>query len=171
MKDKRIGFIGLGAMGKPMARHLVAAGYPLCVYDLKPEPVDELVEIGAEKRTSAADAARDADVVITILPADDQVKTAVLGINGVLETIRPGAVLIDMTSLNLHTSILVAGEAEKKGVKFLDAARTEKVPLFMAAQVYQLLSLASSGGLGNLDFSSVIEILEEKAGVKVRVPS
>ncbi len=118
---KTIGFIGLGAMGIHMARNLVKAGYPLTVCDLNPKPVEELVSSGARKAGSSADAAKSVEVVITMLPADEEVKAACLGPGGVLEGARPGTVLIDMSSIAPHTSKQVAVEAQKKGIRFLDA--------------------------------------------------
>jgi 3-hydroxyisobutyrate dehydrogenase len=121
MAKKIIGFIGLGAMGHHMAKNLIKAGYGLTVYDLNPQPLRALVSAGAKEGKSCADAARGADVVITMLPADDEVKTACLERGGVLEGARAGTVLIDMSSIAPHTSKQVAAEAHKKGVKFLDA--------------------------------------------------
>ena len=121
MNKEHIGFIGLGAMGRPMAKNLLKAGYPLTVYDLNPEPINELVAYGAKAASSSAEAARDAEVIITMLPACDEVKAAVLGAGGVLEGANEGALLIDMSSIAPHTSKLVASEAAKVGVKFLDA--------------------------------------------------
>jgi len=118
---RKIGFIGLGAMGRHMAKNLIKAGYPLTVYDLNPQPVEELVSLGAKKGKSPAETAREAEVVITMLPADDEVRTVALGADGILEGARKGTVFIDMTSLAPHTSKYVASEAQKKGVKFLDA--------------------------------------------------
>lgn len=116
-----IGFIGLGAMGKPMAQNLLRAGYKLIVLDVNPRPVAELVSLGAEKRETAARVAEDVEVVITMLPADDEVKAVMLGEEGVLAGAKAGLVIIDMSSIAPHTSMLVAAEADKKGVKFLDA--------------------------------------------------
>ena len=121
MAKKTIGFIGLGAMGIHMSKNLVKAGYSLTVYDLNPKPVEELVFSGAKKARSSADAASRVEVVITMLPADDEVKAVCLDPEGVLEGAKPGTVLIDMSSIAPHTSIHVAAEAKKKGVKFLDA--------------------------------------------------
>jgi 2-hydroxymethylglutarate dehydrogenase len=121
MAKKKVGFIGLGAMGVHMAGNLVKAGYPLVVYDLNPKPVEELVSSGARKTGSSADAAAGVEVVITMLPADDEVKAVYLGLGGVLEGASPGTVLIDMSSIAPHTSKFVAAEAGKKGLKFLDA--------------------------------------------------
>ena len=81
---RKIGFIGLGAMGNHMAKNLIKAGYDLTVYDLNPEPVKELVSLGAKKTKNCAETAKAGEVVITMLPADDDVKSAVLGPEGVL---------------------------------------------------------------------------------------
>ena len=118
---RKIGFIGLGAMGNHMAKNLIKAGYDLTVYDLNPKPVEELVSLGAKKAKSCAETAKAGEVVITMLPADDDVKSAVLGPEGVLEGAKAGTVLIDMSSIAPHTSIYVFSEVKKKGVKFLDA--------------------------------------------------
>jgi 3-hydroxyisobutyrate dehydrogenase len=118
---RKIGFIGLGAMGNHMAKNLIKAGYDLTVYDLNPKPVEELVSLGAKKTKNCAETAKAGEVVITMLPADDDVKSAVLGPEGVLEGAKGGTVLIDMSSIAPHTSIYVFSEAKKKGVKFLDA--------------------------------------------------
>ena len=121
MAKKRIGFIGLGAMGIHMARNLVKAGYDLTVYDIDPQPVKELVALGAREAKSSADTSKGAEVVITMLPQDEQVKEVALGLRGVLEGAKPGTVFIDMSSIAPHTSKEVAAAAQKKGVKFLDA--------------------------------------------------
>jgi 2-hydroxymethylglutarate dehydrogenase len=297
---KKIGFVGLGAMGKPMAKNLLKAGYQLTVHDLNLQAVGELSSMGAGKGDSPAETASQVDVVITMLPADEEVKAVVLGPKGVLEGAKPGSVLIDMTSLAPHTSKQVAAEAMRRGIKFLDApvsggtggaekatltimvggdkalleehmeilqamgkniyhvgdvgmgetikmvnqmlvgnnilaiaeafvlgtklgldpeviyqiirvssgnsilidqrvpnyiikgdftqtgfaldllrkdvglavesAKINKVPLFLTSQAYQVLSMASAEGNGKKDMSSVIEIFERLAGVKVRKP-
>lgn len=118
---KKIGFIGLGAMGNHMARNLIKAGYDLTVHDMNPQPVKEAVALGAKEAKSSGEAARNVEIVITMLPADDEVKAVVLGPEGVLEGAKIGTVLIDMSSIAPHTSEHVAAEAQKKGVKFLDA--------------------------------------------------
>jgi len=121
MSKKRIGFIGLGAMGKPMAKNLIKAGYALTVYDLNPQPMKELADLGAKRAGSSAETAGDVDVIITILPACEEVKAAVLGEEGVLQGARKGAALIDMSSIAPHTSKLVAAEAFTRDLKFMDA--------------------------------------------------
>jgi 2-hydroxy-3-oxopropionate reductase len=118
---KKIGFIGLGIMGKPMAKNLLKAGYPLTVYDIRPKPVQELVEAGAKKGSSSADVAAKNEVVITMLPNSPDVKEAVLGKNGVLDGAKKGLILIDMSSIAPLVSIEVSKKASEKGVKMLDA--------------------------------------------------
>ena len=121
MGTKRIGFIGLGAMGKPMAINLIKADYELTVYDVNPQPVKEVTNIGAKPAHHSADAARGADVVISILPACENVKAAMMGENGVLDGAQPGTVIIDMSSIAPHTSRMVAAAAKEKGFHFMDA--------------------------------------------------
>jgi len=118
---KKIGFIGLGIMGKPMAINLIKAGYSLTVYDIRPEPVKEVVAAGVKEGKSSKDVASQSEVVITMLPNSPDVKKAVLGENGVLEGARAGMILIDMSSIAPMVSKEVAAEARKIGVEMLDA--------------------------------------------------
>jgi 2-hydroxy-3-oxopropionate reductase len=118
---KKMGFIGLGIMGKPMAKNLLRAGYSLVVYDIRPEPVQELLSDGAEKGSSSADVAAQSEVVITMLPNSPDVRKAVLGSKGVLEGAESGMILVDMSSIAPLVSIEVAKKAAEKGVKMLDA--------------------------------------------------
>ena len=116
-----IGFIGLGIMGVPMAGHLNTAGYPLVVYDVVPRGVELLKEQGARPATTSAETAAGADVVITMVPDSPDVEAAYLGEGGVLEGVKPGTILIDMSSISPTTAIKVAKEAEKQGCIMLDA--------------------------------------------------
>lgn len=120
MKPK-IGFIGLGIMGKPMAKNLIKAGYPLVVYDICAEPVEELVQAGAEKADSPRQVARKSEVIITMLPDSPQVEEVILGDSGILEGAKPGSVIIDMSSIAPLVSQKIAAQAEAKGVDMLDA--------------------------------------------------
>ena len=117
----KIGFIGLGIMGKPMAKNLLKAGHELKVHDLVTAAVEELVLAGAVKVESSADAARGSDLIITMLPNSPHVKAAVLGENGVLEGLAPGSILVDMSSINPIASREICLEVEKKGCFMLDA--------------------------------------------------
>jgi 2-hydroxy-3-oxopropionate reductase len=117
----QIGFIGLGIMGKPMARNLLKAGYSLVVYDIFPGPVAELTEAGAERGESCADVAARSVVIITMLPDGPDVETAILGAGGVLEGARPGSTVVDMSSISPLVSQKMASACAAKGVEFLDA--------------------------------------------------
>jgi 2-hydroxy-3-oxopropionate reductase len=118
---KKIGFIGLGIMGKPMAKNLLKAGYSLTVYDIVPERMDDVVKAGAKAGSSSKDVAEKSEVIITMLPNSPDVKEAVLGKNGVLEGAKPGTILIDMSSIAPLASKEVAEKAKEKGVTVLDA--------------------------------------------------
>lgn len=117
----RIGFIGLGIMGKPMAKNLIKAGYELKVYDIMTAAVDEVVAAGAKRGENNADVAKDSEIVITMLPNSPHVKAAVLGENGVLDGAKPGTILVDMSSINPIASQEICAEVEKKGCFMLDA--------------------------------------------------
>src|SRR5690348_5721681 len=110
-----IGFIGLGIMGKPMAKNLLNAGHTLLVYDILDAPVKELVQAGATAGTSPKDVASRNKLIITMLPNSPHVKQAVLGKDGVIEGAKPGSVLIDMSSIAPLASREVSAELAKVG--------------------------------------------------------
>ena len=117
----KIGFIGLGIMGKPMSKNLLKAGHKLVVYSLAAASVEELVEAGAQPGASAKDVASRTDTIITMLPDGPEVEQAVLGPGGVLEGAKAGSLLIDMSSISPLVSQKVGAACEAKGVDFLDA--------------------------------------------------
>jgi len=117
----RIGFIGLGIMGKPMAKNLLKAGHTLVVYDIVDAPVKELVAAGAAAGSSPKDVAARNDLIIAMLPNSPHVKKAVLGEGGVIEGAKPGSILVDMSSIAPLASRAVAAELAKKGIEMLDA--------------------------------------------------
>ena len=117
----KTGFIGLGIMGKPMAKNLLKAGYPLVVYDVNPVPVKELAAAGAEAASSAKEVAQKTEVVVTMLPNSPHVKAAVMGPNGVLEGAKPGMIIMDMSSIAPLAAKEIAAKAAEKGVEMLDA--------------------------------------------------
>lgn len=117
----KIGFIGLGIMGKPMAKNLIKAGYDLIVYDLNAGAMDEVAACGCEKAKSIRDAAAVADVLITMVPNSPQVKQVLLAEGGAIETLRKGAVVIDCSSINPIASREVAAALAEKGIEMLDA--------------------------------------------------
>ncbi len=96
---KKIGFIGLGVLGKPMARNLINSGYQLTGYDINCEAVDRLATDGAEAASSLKGADASVDVVITILPDDRIVQETVTGKDGAMEGMPEGAILVDMSSI------------------------------------------------------------------------
>ena len=117
----RIAFIGLGIMGSPMAANLVKAGHTVTGFNLTQPAIDKLVADGGRAAASIAEAVAEAEVVITMVPADPQVEQAVLGEGGVLESAKPGTLVIDMSSITPQTSVKVAEAAAAKGIRTLDA--------------------------------------------------
>jgi len=117
----KIGFIGLGIMGKPMALNLLKAGHELTTYDIVVERMDELIKAGARKGSSSKDVAGKSELVITMLPNSPHVREVVLGPNGVLDGARRGLILVDMSSIAPLASREIAAKAQEKGVAMLDA--------------------------------------------------
>ena len=115
-----IGFIGLGIMGRPMAKNLINAGYKLVVYD-KFSKFDDLVALGAEGAASNKEVASKSDIVITMLPNSPHVKDAILGAGGVIEGIKSGTIVVDMSSIAPAASQEVGAALKAKNVSFLDA--------------------------------------------------
>ena len=118
---KKIGFIGLGIMGKPMALNLINAGHTLTVNDLNQAAVKTLVDAGAIAAKSAKEVAENSEVIITMLPASKHVQFVVQGENGILAGAKKGSIIIDMSSITPTVSKALAEEAAEKGVGFLDA--------------------------------------------------
>jgi 2-hydroxy-3-oxopropionate reductase len=118
---KKIGFIGLGIMGKPMARNLRKAGYDVVVHDIRAEAVAELAQAGAQSGRSPEDVAARSEVIITMLPNSPEVKEVTLGKNGILEGIRPGSIYVDMSSIAPLASQEIAAAFAARGVMMLDA--------------------------------------------------
>jgi 2-hydroxy-3-oxopropionate reductase len=116
-----IGFIGLGIMGRPMAKNLLKAGYPMVVHDILSPPVEELVMAGAMAGASPKDVGARSDIVITMLPNSPEVKEVVLGRNGVIHGARPGAIVVDMSSIAPLAAREVASALAEKNVEMLDA--------------------------------------------------
>ena len=151
---KKIGFIGLGIMGKPMSKNLLKAGYPLVVYDIVAETVDEVVKAGAEKGTSPKDVAAKADAIITMLPNSPHVKEVVLEKNGIIETMRPGSILIDMSSIAPLVSREVAAALAAKKIRMLDAPVSGGEPKAIDA------TLSIMVGGNRADFDEYLPILK-----------
>jgi 3-hydroxyisobutyrate dehydrogenase len=118
---KKIGFIGLGAMGLPMARNLLKAGFNLTVYARRPGPAEEVCALGARSAGSPRAVAEQAEMVITIVTADPDVRAVVLGEDGALAGMKPGGVIVDMSTISPMTIQDIARTAEAKGVEVMDA--------------------------------------------------
>ena len=117
----KIGFIGLGIMGKPMVRNLLKAGHELVVFDVVKPNVDLMVEAGARAGESGAAIAAECPIIITMLPNSPHVKSVVCGENGILSAAKPGTILIDMSSIAPLASQEVAKACAEKGVRMLEA--------------------------------------------------
>jgi 3-hydroxyisobutyrate dehydrogenase len=117
----KIGFIGLGHMGNPMARNLIKAGHALKVYDVVPELLKKLVDQGCEAATSAGDAARGVELVITMLPSSPHVRSVYTTEFGILPSVKAGTPLIDCSTIDPLTSREVAMDAKAKGCPMVDA--------------------------------------------------
>jgi 2-hydroxy-3-oxopropionate reductase len=122
----RIGFVGLGIMGKPMAMNLLGAGYPLTVHSRSPAPVDDVVEAGATRASGPAEVAAASDVTITMLPDTRDVEQVLTGESGVVEGAAAGSLVIDMSSI--------------------DPAPTREIPAALAARDVAMVDAPVSGG-------------------------
>jgi 2-hydroxy-3-oxopropionate reductase len=118
---ERIGFIGLGLMGRPMAHHLLTAGYPLTVFNRSRPAIDELASAGARAAHSPREVAEQSDMVITMLPDGPDVEAVVVGADGLREGAREGMLFIDMSTISPLATRRIAGILEPHGVRALDA--------------------------------------------------
>jgi 2-hydroxy-3-oxopropionate reductase len=116
-----IGFIGLGIMGRPMARNLLKAGHALVVHSRSRGPVDEIVKSGAKAASAPKDVAAQCDVLITMLPNSPEVEQVALGRDGIVEGAKPGLIYVDMSTISPIVSRKVGEVLGAKGVKMLDA--------------------------------------------------
>lgn len=152
-KKKKIGFIGLGVMGKPMSLNLLKAGYSLMVFDINQDSVNEVVSRGAERGNSPSHIGESCEIIITMLPNSPQVETVIAGKNGVLEGVKPGSVIIDMSSISPITATKISAIATEKGVEMIDAPVSGGEP----KAIDGTLSIMA-GGKENV-FESIKEIL------------
>ncbi len=117
----RVGFVGLGIMGKPMARNLLRAGYPVTVHNRSRPPVEELVAEGATDGGSPQGVAEQSEVVLTMLPDTPDVEHVTFGPRGLVEGLRPGSVLVDMSTISPVATRFIAARLRERGVEMLDA--------------------------------------------------
>jgi 2-hydroxy-3-oxopropionate reductase len=119
--SRRLGFIGLGVMGKPMCLNLIKAGFTPMVYDINSEPLKDLVRAGATEGSSPSAIGSACEVIFTMLPDSPHVESVIGGKNGVLEGVRPGSIIVDMSSIAPLVARRLARAAGEKGVSMLDA--------------------------------------------------
>lgn len=117
----KVGYIGVGAIGKLMGANVLKGGFPLVVYDLRKEAVDDMVRLGAVAAASAKEVAENADVIELSVKDDAQVEHALLGDDGVLSGARPGAVIAIHSTINPETAVKVGEVAKRQGVHVVDA--------------------------------------------------
>ena len=158
----KVGFIGLGIMGRPMVRNLLKAGYALVVYD-KVAKVDDLVALGAKAGVSNKDVASQCEVIITMLPNSPNVKEAVLGKDGVLEGAKAGTILVDMSSIAPGAAQEICTAVKEKGIVMLDAPVSGGEPKAIEG------TLAVMVGGDAKAFETVKPILEKMGSSVVRV--
>ncbi len=132
---KRVGFVGLGIMGKPMAKNLIRADFELMVHSRSRPPVDEVAAQGATAVGSPSAAAAGADAVVTMLPDGPDSELVILGTDGVLEGSSPGSLIIDMSSIAPAVSQTIARACEEKRVDFLDAPVSGGEPMAVSGDL------------------------------------
>jgi 3-hydroxyisobutyrate dehydrogenase len=121
MKEKKIGWIGTGIMGNPMAKHLVNAGYKLNVYNRTKQKAEELIAMGAGWYDTPADIAASSEVIVTMIGFPKDVEECYFGDRGIFKRIKKGTILIDMTTTKPSLAIKISEEAERVGAGFIDA--------------------------------------------------
>lgn len=160
--DKKIGFIGLGIMGKPMAKNLLKADYSLVVFDIVKPAVDELVGAGAEAAASPSELASKVETIITMLPNGPEVKEVVAGKNGILEGANAGSIIIDMSSIAPGVSQEMAKLCREKNVRFMDAPVSGGEPKAIDG------TLAIMVGCSEADFEPHVSLLKAMGASVVR---
>ena len=160
--DSKIGFIGLGIMGKPMARNLIKAGYSIVVYDLDPHSVEELAKSGAEAAASSADVASRTKTIITMLPNGPEVREVITGKKGIAEGALPGTLIIDMSSIAPGVSQEMHSFCKARGLRFMDAPVSGGEPKAIEG------TLAIMAGCDEDDFEPAARILKSMGSSVVR---
>lgn len=158
----KIGFVGLGVMGKPMAKNLIKAGYELNVNTLEEEVIKEFEELGAKGYASKKDLAQDSDVIILMLQNSPNCDQAIFGEDGLVEGLSEGKIIVDMSSINPVESKRFAKSLEEKGVRFIDAPVSGGEPKAIDG------TLAVMVGGDEKTFEEVKPIIEKMASSIVR---
>ena len=121
MKDKKIGWIGTGLMGNPMAKHLINAGYKLNVFNRSRQKAEELIKMGATWLDTPTDIAADSEVIVTMIGFPKDVEEVYFGEQGIFKKLKQGTILIDMTTTKPSLAVKISEEAANVGVEFIDA--------------------------------------------------
>ena len=121
LKNKIIGFIGLGRIGTPVVMNLLEKGYKILVYDINENAIKKVVDMGALKQKNASALSKESDIVITMVPDAPDVEKATLGNEGIIHGIRPGSVYIDMSTIDPITSRRIGKKMMEKGISMIDA--------------------------------------------------
>jgi 2-hydroxy-3-oxopropionate reductase len=158
-----IAFIGLGIMGAPMAGHLVRAGHSVVGYNRSRGPVDKLIASGGQGASSVAEAVRDADVIITIVPDSPDVQDVALNEDGIYANAKQGAIHIDMSSIRPDVSVQLAEAGKKAGIRVVDA------PVSGGEAGAKEAKLSIMVGAEQADFDEVKPILEAMGSTIVLV--
>ena len=119
--DKKVSFIGLGAMGGPMAINIIKKGIDLFVYDVDENKINKVVKEGGFASNNILDAVKDSDIVITMLPATEQVKTVLLGENGVINNLKKDSLILDMSTILPKGTDVIAKKCKENQLRFIDA--------------------------------------------------
>ena len=159
----KIGFIGLGIMGKPMSKNLIKAGHELVVLDRNQTATAEIAALGAKTAATPAEIASQVELVITMLPNSPHVKEVVLGANGVIEGGKPGLVIADMSSIAPLVSREISAALEEKGIAMLDAPVSGGEPKAIDGTLSVMV-----GGRQEV-FDKIAPVLQAMAGSVVRV--
>ena len=130
---KKIGFIGLGIMGKPMSKNLLKAGYSLVIFDFNKNAVAEVAALGADIGKSGKDVAEKSEIIITMLPNSPHVKSALFDVDGIVEGAKPGTIVIDMSSIDPMVSKEISARLKEKKIDFIDAPVSGGEPKAMDA--------------------------------------
>ncbi|MFH1080832.1 MAG: NAD(P)-dependent oxidoreductase [Pseudomonadota bacterium] len=152
---EKIGFIGLGEMGSPMAKNLVKSGYTLFVFDIRKEAADELVKVGAKACASPGEVGKSADVIFVMARDTEQVESIVLGDKGFLESCRPGSCIVISATINPLAVQKIAALAEKKKVEVVDA------PVSGGRQGAEAGTLTIMAGGNEATFNKIRTVLEK----------
>ncbi len=159
----KVGFIGLGIMGKPMSKNMLKAGYDLTVFDFNKSAVEEVAAAGAKAALSAKEVGENVDVLVTMLPNSPHVKSALFGENGAAEGLKAGTAVIDMSSINPVESQDISKKLAEKGIEMLDAPVSGGEPKAIDGTISVMV-----GGKQEI-FDKYYDLIKSMAGSVVRV--